>query len=58
MATEMKRFTLSIPVDIENNAKAVKKDIFFDKSNSEMYRQLIRIGLEVMLKETKRTEMQ
>ncbi len=48
MATEMHRFMLSIPKEMESEVQSVKKNYFYDKSYAEMYRQLIQIGLERM----------
>lgn len=46
MSTKNKRFMLTVPDDIEVDAAEVKRDLFYDKPYSEMYRQLIRIGLD------------
>lgn len=46
MATKKKRFMLTIPDDIETDAANVKREMFYDKSYAEMYRQLIRLGLD------------
>ncbi len=46
MSTKNKRFMLTLPDDIEVDAAEVKRDLFYDKPYSEMYRQLIRMGLD------------
>ena len=46
MSTKNKRFMLTVPDDIEVDAAEVKRDLFYDKPYSEMYRQLIRMGLD------------
>lgn len=46
MNKETIRFTLSITPDIAQKAEAFKKDTFYDKPYSEMYRQLIQLGME------------
>lgn len=46
MANEATRFTLTVPNDMTKRAAALKKDIFYDKSYAEMYRQLILLGME------------
>lgn len=48
MATKKKRFMLTVPDDIEADADVIKRELFYDKPYSEMYRQLIRIGLDVL----------
>ena len=52
MSTKNKRFMLTVPDDIEVDVAEVKRDLFYDKPYSEMYRQLIRMGLD-SLKATK-----
>ena len=46
MATTMKRFMLTIPSDIEDEVEELKKGIFYNKPYSEVYRQLIQLGLD------------
>lgn len=46
MPTNRKRFMLTVPDDIAADAADVKRDLFYDKPYSEMYRQLIRMGLD------------
>lgn len=46
MNNETIRFTLSITPDIAQKAEAFKKDTFYDKPYSEMYRQFIQLGME------------
>lgn len=48
MAVKKRRFMLTVPEDVKADAAAVKQDLFCDKPYSEMYRQLIRMGLDVM----------
>ncbi|MCI8810088.1 MAG: hypothetical protein HFF84_08160 [Oscillibacter sp.] len=52
MPAKNKRFMLTVPDDIEVDVAQIKRDLFYDKPYSEMYRQLIRIGLD-SLKATK-----
>jgi len=44
----MKRFMVSVSNDIEADANEAKKDLFFNTSYAEMYRQLIRLGLDAL----------
>lgn len=54
MSTKSKRFMLTVPDDIQKDVDTVKRDLFYDKPYSELYRQLIRIGLNT-LKDEKNT---
>lgn len=47
MATELKRMTFAVPQELEVLLKCVKKEIFYDRSQSEMIRELISVGLSV-----------
>ena len=49
--TKMKRTTITIPEDIEKAIIQLKKDKYFDKSYSELYRDVLRAGLKVINKE-------
>lgn len=46
MPAKNKKFILTVPENIKADAINVKRDLFNDKSYSEMYRQLIRMGLD------------
>lgn len=46
MTTETTRFTLTVPCEMAKRAEMLKKDMFYDKPYSEMYRQLILLGME------------
>ena len=46
MDTVTTRFTLAVPADLTRRVEALKKDVFYDKPYAEMYRQLIRLGIE------------
>ena len=48
MAVKKKRFMLTVPEDVEADAAMVKRELFYDRPYSEMYRQIIRMGLDVM----------
>ena len=48
MTVKKKRFMLTVPEDVEADAAMVKRELFYDRPYSEMYRQLIRMGLDVM----------
>ncbi len=46
MANAAIRFTLTVPVDMARKAEELKKDLFYDKPYSEMYRYLIQLGMD------------
>ena len=47
------RLSLSIPVELLPQLDAVKKEKFYNETKAEMYRFLIKSGLEVVSKEQK-----
>jgi len=56
MATNMNRIMISVPKDIEEETQQLKKTTYFDRPYSEIYRDLIRLGMEKMNEEKKRSE--
>ena len=46
MAAETKRFTLSLPDDVCSEIAEVKRAVFEDKPQSEVLRELIKLGLD------------
>jgi hypothetical protein len=52
MPTAKPRFTLTITDAMLERSRRLKKEVFYDRPYSEMYRELITLGLESM--ETKR----
>lgn len=56
MATNMNRIMISVPTDIEAEIERLKKTTYYDRPYSEIYRDLIRLGMEKMNEETKRSE--
>ncbi len=53
MAAKKKRFMVTIPSDIAIDVADVKQSLFHDKPYSEMYRELIRAGLDTLKREEK-----
>ena len=51
MPTKDRRLMLTVSDEIESDAADVKKDLFYDKPYSEMYRHLIRMGLDALKEE-------
>jgi hypothetical protein len=45
-----KRFTVTIPTELDPELRKIKQDQFFDKSQTEMIQYLIRLGLEAARK--------
>lgn len=50
MATKNKRCTVMITEDIEKNIEQLKKSKYYDKSYSELYRNLLIAGIEKLNK--------
>ena len=50
MKAENKRIMITIPPDLEAEIQSVKKEKLYDKPYAEMYRQIIRTGLECVQK--------
>ncbi len=48
METKSRRFVLNLPEELEEEIQTTKERFFHDTSYSEMYRQLIRAGLETL----------
>ena len=48
MATNMTRLMVSVPQEIRNEIDVVKQKEYFDKPYAELYRQIIRLGLDKM----------
>lgn len=46
MAADMKKIPLSLPPEIEQEIRSVKKDSFYDRPFSEVYRYIIELGLK------------
>lgn len=53
MATDMKRVMVSITPELEEGLDAVKKDQFYNKPYSEVYRYIFSLGLEVAKEQEK-----
>lgn len=55
MLAETCRFTLSITSDLAKRADELKKKDFYDTSYSEMYRQLIKLGMDEYERRSEKT---
>ena len=56
MATNMNRIMISVPADIEQEIEQLKKTRFYDKPYAEVYRTLLRMGLEKLAEEEEKEE--
>lgn len=48
--TENKRFTVSITPEMDKQLDELKRNLFYNKTNSEMIRELIKKGLQEIRK--------
>lgn len=46
------RLIITVPTDMAQRAEALKREIFYDKPYAEMYRQLIRLGIDKIQEST------
>lgn len=46
MPTNKNRIMLSLPADMEEELRLLKKTVYFDRPYSEICRDLIRLGVE------------
>lgn len=51
MVTNMKRFSISLTPDLEADLDALKKDKFYNRTQSDIIRFLITLGLETFKRE-------
>lgn len=56
VATNMNRIMISVPADIEQEIEQLKKTRFYDKPYAEVYRTLLRMGLEKLAEEGEKEE--
>ncbi|MGB8452478.1 MAG: hypothetical protein WCD89_09105 [Anaerocolumna sp.] len=57
MATDFKRFTISVTPDIEADLDIAKKDYFYKATQNEMIRALIIKGLNILKTEGESSAM-
>lgn len=50
---DLHRISVTLPEDLREQIKELKKDKFYDVTYSELYRQAIAAGIEVIKKEEK-----
>jgi len=48
MATDMKRFTLTVTPEIEQGVEELKQRYFYNKPYSELYRHIINAGVSAI----------
>lgn len=56
MPTQMKRFMLSITPEMDKEMRLLKKERFYAVPYSEMYREIIKLGLEEAERQKQQTE--
>ncbi len=56
MATEMKRIMVSITPDLEKGLDAIKRELFYNKPYSEVYRYVFALGLKAASVQGKATK--
>ena len=53
MSTELKRMTFSVTPEIEASLKSFKKEMFYDRSQSDMLRTLVSARMRALETEKK-----
>ena len=53
MPTEKKRLTIVMDEDLEESLAKAKKEKFYDRTNSDMARELLKLGLKELSKQMK-----
>lgn len=48
MSTDLKRITFSVTPEIEASLKSFKKEMFYDRSQSDMLRTLVSAGMRAL----------
>ena len=48
MSTDLKRITFSVTPEIEASLKSFKKEMFYDRSQSDMIRTLVSAGMRAL----------
>jgi len=56
MATDLKRMTFSVTPEIEVPLKKLKKEIFYDRSQSDMIRTLLSLGIRALETDKKKAK--
>lgn len=51
MATDMKRFTISVTKDMETDLDKIKQEKYYNTTKNKMIQDLLILGIEVMKKE-------
>ena len=58
MATNMKRFTISVPKEMEADLDMIKQAKYYNTTKNKMIQDLIILGLKAMKKEMAGTKME
>ena len=54
MATELKRMTFAVTPDIEESLDSIKQELFYNRTQSDMLRELISAGIQKKKAESKK----
>ncbi|MDR1574118.1 MAG: hypothetical protein LBS24_07390 [Clostridiales Family XIII bacterium] len=46
MSTDMKRFTVAVPLDMEPELDSIKKNFFYNVPRSKMIRHILALGIK------------
>lgn len=52
MPTNFKRITFTVTPDIKDQLSRAKRDVFYDRTQSDMVRKLVSAGLETLKNKT------
>lgn len=55
MSTNMKRFSVSLTPDLEKRLDTIKKERFYKNTQTQMIRELIKLGLDSFEHDNKTT---
>ncbi len=54
MATELKRMTFAVTPDIEESLNSIKQELFYNRTQSDMLRELISAGVQKIKAESQK----
>lgn len=56
MATELKRITFVVTPEMEEPLNAIKKELFYNRTQSDMIRELVSAGVRAIKEEKKKQQ--
>lgn len=54
MATKLKRMTFAVTPDIEESLNSIKQELFYNRTQSDMLRELISAGVQKIKAESQK----